>query len=393
MWGINLNAWRVFQLCKHAALNSNMDAQYGAPTQHIARADTGGTIELQSIFDEKQTTIVVDPKSKSIIVRFHNGLHNGLQVQYTDTKQKLNSIVENTRSDVRLYTTNHKGVEQNARELAVKLSKDNRNAYTVVQKIKSWQDSKRAATMTEDSNTGNQECKFLQLRIIRGDVKNAWSDDIQFAYVMQKMDCNLLQWLDKTSNDLKTRLHHLDPIIASIERQMNYLLRVDREYKYADLKPENVGILQNKDSIEVYLLDLESVMPYHSTMHESTFSCFEEKWKVGFAHLTDKSDDNPEQFCKWFNLFILILHFVKVHDAKSHKEILNTYSYRYFSGNKWVINTSLRTMKFFHKHVPQDIRFVLETLAKYESQIHFGTCLRVIRGLGVRLGLVRQAPP
>lgn len=385
MFGSLLNIVRVFHSSARANLKSDMDVQLTVGTHNADKADRAldgkdvantaltGTdmITLQSIFDEKQTTIQAKVGDK-IIVCFTD--ESQKPVQYTPKPSQVGThathLVKSDNSIVMLYETLDDRVERSAQELVVKLSADNVNAYTVIQRAKKY----------ADTEAKQNPCKLLPLRLIDKDA-SAWSKilfrkliPVQFAYVMQKMDCNLLQWLRDT-RDEKSRLQHLDPIIASLEQQLNYLLRVDPQYNYADLKPENVGVLQNEDSIEVYLLDLESVVPYKDGQYTSTFPCCEEKKFAGFVTLKDERD---KRFCMLFTLFILILFFVKVTDSESHIWITNKYSYKSISKEKqWIEKETRRTMKFFLDRVPDDIEIIFQLLEPEK----FKTCTRILKEL------------
>lgn len=308
------------------------------PTSSILLHEDG-QLYLASIFDDRQTTVEIDPKSKKITILKSKGidpkskkitnLKSNVKVEY----KKERVVGEGTSGTVWKYTItpdSTRRVDSLAHHLALKLDTGNVDENSVIRAMKKK----------------NTDCKVVQLRGIN--IENAgFGQEVKFAYLMQMMDSDLSEWISSTSD--KERLRKLDSIIGQLKAQMDCLLKVNSTYAFADLKPKNVGVVRNAGkSIEAYLIDLGSVIRNADTeLHVSTYPCFEETYH-GEVHLLRKDDSH---FCNLFGLFILIMHIV--HNNADH--IINRYA---FDGTSKI---PLRTKAFFVHRLPYDIECLKNT--------------------------------
>lgn len=312
------------------------------------------SLSLEVLMDEDKTAFEYDGARERVIVRMRSSNKTKPPVAEYDMAA-MEGGANGHVFLLRLLPEHTNRVTEDARELVLKLEIYN-DEYAIARAMKSQ----------------GIKCDIVPMRKLDKHAFYQRMDDKDvkmFAVIMKKMDSTLHEWLGskqyrRTSDPM--HLKCVDFIMGSIEDQMNCILKVNPKLVYADLKPNNVGIMLDKtsNSIErVHLIDLGSAMPNAKRQYTATFTCVPHKKGVGLVPL---ENEDIRLRCVYFQLYIMILFLT----AENQEQREALYRYRFDQAKK--------TKRYFTTLLPIHVRALKSKLAYPRLQYILGELLRLL---------------
>ena len=364
-------------------------------------------IKLSDILDDNKTSVINHGERLDVTLK-----SNHQTVSY----RLIKKLGKGGYGGVFLFTVisrDKKDVDYDAKHIAVKEDTGNRSEYDVIQAMNRQNKHCNVIPLRQIPSKSmihiHDEIQFVDVTGIRvGTVlrrtkkffnveyfagrstvtkqikkSQALEKEIHFTYIMKVVDATLADYIHKSA--IKELVMNLDRIITSLREQMYCLLDVNHDFVYTDLKPENIGLLYDKNGhvSKVYLIDLGSVFKDKDNEYVGTYPCKENTG--GFFKLESKQEKHK---CLNTCLFVLILHVLQkgiVHDKFIKTALKKTDNYVSKRDFKNLLNNSEVKQTFFTKRIPKLVQNTLILFNilehQYDKKHLFPSCKKILKTL------------
>ena len=196
----------------------------------------------------------------------------------------------------------------------------------------------------------NKTCAIVPLRLI---TKNKYK--FNYIYAMKLLSMDLFDWMNLPNVKIKHILSHIPFIIQCVYLQLHCLLRVDKKFVYADLKPENIGIILNpKDNTsieEIALLDIGS-LNFNDNEYVTTYPC--QKHTDGFVTFKNMKQ---KKRCIYIQLVILMFNLIYPKCSYKTQHMNTIYSNDMLDFHQAYDETVIQSIIQYLKQLPNHIDY------------------------------------
>ena len=255
-----------------------------------------------------------------------NDFFNSKYIQI-NFKNKKTLLVKNTKynNDVFIYVLKkflHKGTYGTIYKyvLSKKLNKYRQWIHKDIQSIalKFDKGDLDESNIVQTVRNKNKTCAIVPLRLI---TKNKYK--CNYIYAMKLLNMDLYEWMKLPNVTIKHILLHIPFIIKCVYLQLHCLLKINKKFIYADLKPENIGvILDSKDNTsieEIVLIDIGS-LDYEDNEYVTTYPC--QKHNDGFVIF---KNIKQKKRCIYVQLVILMFYLIYPKCSYQTQNMTNIY--------------------------------------------------------------------